>query len=247
MKEIRIDYSQIDSLLNCPAAYAKEYVYGIAKPLSSDLYLGGTIHLALASYFELKQEGYNPSVEELKQLFREAWVTRKFLEKQENVSGIRWRQREEELIILGEGMLEAFYRAKGNLEPGLIESRLERKINDIVVYGTIDLITADGRIKDWKTTSRLPSRRDADNHLQPTIYALLMGGGIEFDFVYLLKARHSVIVEMSTKRSFLDVAWAEGVLIPPLAEMLRAGIFPPNPRSPLCTPSSCDYWKECRG
>jgi len=245
--EIRIDHSQIDSLLSCPAAYAKEYVYRIAKPLSSDLYLGGTIHLTLASFFELKKEGYKPSVEELKQLFREAWISRKFLEKEQNYAGIRWRNQEEELIIIGEAMLEAFYQAKGDLDPALIESRIERKINDIIVYGTVDLITTDGRVKDWKTTSRLPSRRDADNHLQPTIYALLMGGGIEFDFVYLLKTRHPVVIEVSTKRSFLDIVWAEEVLIPPLAEMLKAGIFPPNPRSSLCTPSLCDYWRECRG
>jgi hypothetical protein len=155
---------------------------------------------------------------------------------------IQWDDFEGFVKDMGAALVKAYYPTMLTTQPMLIEHRLERVVNNITVFGTIDLVTAGGIPVDLKTAGRTPWQTDLDYSLQPTFYALLLGGPVDvFAYHYLIKDKKPYYREYRTKRTQQEVDWL-GLAIPHYAKLMQGGIYPPN-RTNMC--KYCSHMQVC--
>ncbi len=233
---IEINNSAIIRLSECPRSWELEYVQGYKRPLNSNMFLGGTIHLVLAEFFREKMNGEIPSLQDTIILFDSFFDSRAFARDDER--DIIWDNDDASLRTVGEGLIEAFYPTACNLDPLLVEQKLSIELDGVLVHGRLDLVLADGTPVDFKTASRLPAQSKLNTDTQPSFYALVNGQDQlkRFIFYYLVKAKLPFIKSFETKRSKQEIAWLKDEVIPSWARFISAGIFPPNPNScPNCT------------
>ncbi|MEI0485289.1 PD-(D/E)XK nuclease family protein [Brachyspira intermedia] len=173
------EYSMSTYLL-CPRKY--RYTY-IEKPFkkqkrSVNVYFifGNAIHLACKEFYEQRAE--ERTLENLYNIFRNVWKR----------SGIRAffnsREEEKELGERGLYMLSNFFNSFGQKVPYKIESYMENRVRDYILFGRIDRIdlSADGtlQIVDYKTTKYYDVGEDNEERDRKTIqlklYACILDG-----------------------------------------------------------------------
>ncbi|WP_295158533.1 PD-(D/E)XK nuclease family protein [uncultured Brachyspira sp.] len=173
------EYS-LSTYLLCPRKY--RYTY-IEKPFkkqkrSVNVYFifGNAIHLSCKEFYEQKAE--DRTLDNLYNIFRNVWKR----------SGIRAffnsREEEKELGERGLYMLSNFFNSFGQKVPYKIESYMENKVRDYILFGRIDRIdlSADGtlQIVDYKTTKYYDSGEDNEERDRKTIqlklYACILDG-----------------------------------------------------------------------
>lgn len=226
-----IDNSAIVRLLECPRSWELEHVLGHKRPLNSAMFLGGTIHLVIETFFKAKADGEVPSLEDTMILFDSYFESREFAVK--DARDIVWDNRPDATKITGIGLIEAFYPVACKLDPLLVEQKLSVNLGGVILHGRLDLVLADGTPVDFKTATRLPSQVRLDTDTQPTIYAIVNRQEQlrRFIFYYLVKAKLPFVRSFEVKRSKQEVAWVRDQVIPKWAKFLSAGVFPPNPNS----------------
>jgi hypothetical protein len=139
------------------------------------------------------------------------------------------------------------------IQPDLVEEKIIVELPNVAVdlAGTIDVSTVQGRLKDFKTSARSKSQKDADESNQLTLYEYLYEKktgkkptGIDLDVLVDLKSgpKHQVL---STTRTEAD----RRALFNRINVMIRArqaGIYAPaGVGSWICSPKWCGYWDTC--
>lgn len=116
--------------------------------------------------------------------------------------------------------------------PEEVQLRLVRKLDDgRDLLGFIDAKIDDGHLADVKTGARRMSQKDADQDLQASAYAFLMGQPVKFDFLRVVhtSAKTRPYAEtVSTKRSKNGLAWFEQ-LANDVSQSIDNGIYPATP------------------
>ena len=152
------------------------------------------------------------------------------------------------------------------VQPALVEEAFAVPIkdsegNDIVnLAGRIDLVDDQDVLLDMKTTGSKKNQQEVDNSDQlisySFVYEKLFGeppAGVGLD---------CLVCTAKTMKTYAQdrmlAAWVSGerdgivrrynsylqrVLY--VLEMMRTGMFPPNPQSPLCSEKFCGWWSVC--
>jgi uncharacterized Fe-S cluster protein YjdI len=137
------------------------------------------------------------------------------------------------------------------IHPDLVEARITVKIAEgVTLSGTLDLSTIEGRVKDFKTTSRAKSQADADGSIQLTTYGLLYHGlkgkhATGFDIEQLIDHKIPKYIPIRTARTIGDYR-ALVNRINFYLRALKAGIFAPAAVGAWnCCAKWCGYWSTC--
>jgi len=247
---MEISYSKITAYLRCPRQFELKYVKKVDYLVSPYLYLGGSVHEAIAWAYRLKMDGETPSIDGLRSIFGQYWDSYKFLEDEEEPREVNWGDENPNDLREAGQMLVSLYWQKiaPYVQPIDVEVPFRRDFGGITLVGKIDLITGTGKLVDLKTKKRAFSDAELARELQPSLYALGMGaqGDIEFDFHTMVKTKNSYVAVASTRRTSSELSWIARELLPRVARAIESGIFPPNPINFLCTPD-CDVWHWCKG
>lgn len=221
---ISIDYSTISRIARCPKAYQLDRIIEIPAPVSVPLFLGGSFHLVMKTYFNSRLAGVELSADDLVEVFNS------FFTSQTAAQGrpVDWnREKEYDVAELGKSLVKAYYPYAQKLQPLLVEQRFEKQTEFCIVYGTIDILVTTGSVIDYKTSAYFPYQNEIDSDLQPTVYSFLLGGAVDFQYHYIIKSKIPVVRIYPTKRSEADFEFFEHSLLPPVVRMINANCFPP--------------------
>jgi len=253
---VNISYSQLSSFLKCGYGYYLRYVKGIKYPGNSDLYLGSAVHSTLEAYFKAKIQGIDTSREQLRAIFSDIFDSKQYkaTEDGDEVVDLVWREDKGIVKDVGLTLVETYYDTILSKPrcPDPLESEFwfEKALDpEVTIRLKADLITASGKVIDFKIKRRAMPQADAERDLQPSIYALGLGTpGIAFEYHQLVRTKIPKVVIQEANRTEADIDGVANTLIPPIIKMIHDGIFPPSGMNTwACDPRWCDYCgTECR-
>jgi hypothetical protein len=241
----------------CPRSYYYHYIKRVARPLASWLFLGGCAHEAIGYNFEQKiKTKTDLPVEEMQSFFSDRWdaqdvnASRPEYSDSAEATEIDWKG--EDPGLLKDIGIEVVTRYRKEMAPKIQPIAVEMEIPNARVcglrlVGRIDLIDSDATIIDLKTAKKKPAQKNIDSDLQPTFYAVGMGGEIDFKFHYMVKRANTEVIEMVTKRTKGDIEFLENQFLPPIIQSIEKGIFIPNVTSWSCSPKYCEFYDICQG
>jgi len=214
-----LDYTAIKMLSECPRSYELSLIH---RPIpSSAMYLGSVFHSVQQVYFDTKLVGEELTMEDLQDVFNTCWA--EGMCEQE----IDWnRDLPDNLAVLGQAMVKAYYPYAQRIQPLLVEQVLERETEHALVYGKLDLITADAIVVDFKTSAWAPKKANVDDSLQPTVYSFLLGGPTNYQEHYIVKWRVPKVMIISTPRNKRQINDFQNIILPGISRMVQSGIFP---------------------
>ena len=236
---VRLSFSRIDALENCPRKFRYSYVDRLPSVPSPALSFGSSVHAVLEWLHEDRTAGV-PDDEALLAALFERWET-------EGYAGV---PRDDQLADYGRARA-ALLRYRDRLrETGLrpsagVEAWFELPFEGAVVVGAIDRVEVDDagalHVIDYKTNRRARTRQQVASSLQLGIYALAcehlygsLPASVALDFVV---AGPTVRVPISE----VDLADVP-VRVAEAAARIRAGDDVPTPNA-LCP--WCDYRALC--
>ncbi len=239
---IQLDYSAINQYCQCPAKYAFEHIAAIPSPISDALYIGSCVHLACAYFYEARQlSGIVFTEQEFLEIAAQCFDSGEPAKARDgSYRDVLWTNKaasKQQVLDL----IKCYYPYARAIEPMLVEHQVERNLNGVLVFGTIDLVTSDGIPIDIKTAGRAPYQTDLASNLQPTVYCWLLGGPSKFVYHYLLKNKTPAFQQYITDRSQDDLTWFEQS-VELYAKAIESGVFFPH-RSSMC--KYCGYEKLC--
>ncbi len=240
--------SRINTFLRCPMQYKFRYEDGLVLPPTSALTKGKTVHAGIAyNYYQKRESGKDLPLLEV------ADYTASIFEEEEENTDWGWddpKSAKDEVITL-----TSLYHKEvaPQVFPVLVEEKVEVEFENLPykLLGYIDLVDADGLIRDTKTAGRSPSPFEVENSIQLTAYVLgyraLTGkteSGVALD--YLIKTKSPKLAHYKATRNeaqinfFLD-------LMEKVGRLIEMQIFYPNPNNFTCNPKFCGYWNMCQG
>lgn len=246
-----LSYTQIDCMLSCPRKYCFRYIQRLPAPVGSALLLGRAYHKALEVNFQEKvRTGTDVGMPVLLDAFDSEW--NRMLQHEE----IQWDDESPaEIKDMGRRLVGIYMES---VAPFVMPAEVERKfsialpgLDGYTLDGVIDLITDQGVIIDHKTSSKSKSESDVAKDLQASAYAAAMLADptlseVWIEFHTAVKAKTPNIQRLATMRNRQDAEWFIQ-LASEVLQQIKAGIFPPNPNSYLCSPRWCGYWERCKG
>ena len=251
-----ITSSMLNMFFRCPEQFRRRYLEGEIIPPGIAAAIGRSVHKAAEENHKhklLKEEDLPKDY--LQDFARDTYV--KIVENE----GVYLAPEELDQAkkIIAEGLdssvkLTGLYRDKiaPEIFPFLIEKEIHIKVNNFPVLfrGTIDLLTKNFLIYDFKTGHKKWTEEQAENSLQPTFYWQMVkavtGRSPEgFVFKVLIDKKEPEIQTLVTKRTDEDflviIRMAEVVL-----KAVETGLFPPtNPSNWWCSPKFCGYYATC--
>ena len=131
-----------------------------------------------------------------------------------------------------------------SIRPLAVEVPVSGEINGVKVRGIVDILDADGRIIDLKTTSRKPSKVSGDHAFQLATYTALLAhsvtGETRIDSLVATKDPQLVQIDHTPGESGRKLVER---MYPLVAEGISSGLFLPNRASTLC--GYCAYRNQC--
>ncbi|PIV00978.1 hypothetical protein COS54_01795, partial [Candidatus Shapirobacteria bacterium CG03_land_8_20_14_0_80_39_12] len=172
-----LSYSQIETFNTCPLQYKYRYLLRIPTPPSAAASFGETIHETMKDFYQRAIAGQKPTKEDLVKILSENW----------SPSGYPSKAHEEKYKKEGEKILSEFFEKSFNPKnvPLTLEQVFSVKISPTLKVGgridRIDRVKRDsGReeieIIDYKT-GKSPTKKDVEEDLQLTLYALAATDG----------------------------------------------------------------------
>jgi hypothetical protein len=252
-----ISYSGMTTYEQCPRKYEFRYVKKVVRPVASWLFLGTCAHNAVGYNLGQKIETREDlPIEEVVQRFSDVWDKKDptngrpaYSESAESV-GIDWKGDDQGLLKdTGIESVKSYMRdIAPHTQPIAVEFEFpKREVCGVQIRGRIDAIDDRARLIDLKTAKRKPTQADLDKSLQPTVYALGIGGPIDFVYHYMVKRGMTESFVYLTRRTEDHLRWFREVYLPPIVEGIRAGSFPPRTQGWFCSEKFCEFWQECRG
>lgn len=232
-----LSYSRVSTYEDCPLGY--KFAYDLKIPSKSKPYFsfGNTVHLSLNQFLSQVQAGKKPTLDDLKEIYRENWKS----------EGYVIPSQEAGYLSEGETVLDYFYQRyeSDSIIPLHLEWKFTLPIDGHYITGFVDRIDpiSDGTcsIIDYKT-GKPRKQKEVDEDLQLTMYALAvrdcLGLKVEKLSLYFLKTDEIV----STTRSDAQLMEAVDHILS-VAESISARRFEPNAESFKC--GRCDYAGIC--
>ncbi len=240
-----LSVSQVNKYLACPKSYAYKYIEGLPETIGSSLVVGQSFHKVIEEANKRKMEtGELLNEEEIKSIYKAHWNSR--------VHEIDWKDDEdpEQEQERGLTLANAYLNDIGKtLEPVGFETGFTVEVEEIPFKGYIDLMEADGSIRDLKTSKKSPAKDTAEKSLQLTAYAHayremtgLKEKGCSLDYAVSLKTPKIVRLETEITEAridrFKDTVWQ-------VANAIEKGVFPRNESGTAC--SYCSFKEFCKG
>lgn len=186
------------------------------------MFLGAVFHSVQQIYFESRLAGESLTIEDLWDVFDTFWVEGMTEEE------IDWdRDLPDNLAALGRAMVKSYYPYAERIEPLLVEQSFNRETIHALVYGKLDLITAEGIVCDYKTSAMYPKKVYVDSGLQPTVYSFLLGGPTNYQEHYIIKWKVPKVLIVPTPRNKRQIDNFQNFILPGVARMVEAGVYPP--------------------
>lgn len=252
-----LSYSSIDKFRKCPRSWYWHYVEKVSRTIPYWLFSGNCVHSALAFNYEQKiKTRKNLPEEEVVQKFIDEFKTldpnrgRPQYSASASSSGIEFFSRDPGLIQdINVAVLETYQRTLAQItQPVVAEFSWRRKVAGVDLVGRLDLIDNKGTVIDFKVSGKMPRKDSWHKSLQPTVYAVAMGGPIKFQYQYLIKLATPTVKVFPTERTAEDIDHFVNGILPPIIACINAGIFPyaAEEWSWLCSKKYCDYYGVCK-
>ncbi len=241
---MRISYSSLSSYRTCPLQYKYKEIDHLREPKSKESVFGTIIHSTLK--FAYEPALIPPTYEDTLNYFAQAWNDAIYDDPAE----------ERAAFSLGVDILRRYYE-KNNPKDAVIvalENRFQINITapdgtQHIISGGIDRIdkTPDGyEIIDYKTTKKMPSQKDVDDHLQLSVYTKAFLdrypkeiSNLKNITVSLYFLKHGV--KLSSTRTMEDLKRIDELFFETIAD-IEKGYFEPRV-SALC--DWCGFQKIC--
>lgn len=242
-----LSHSSVATFLRCPRQWAYSYLEGLRRPPAGVLIKGRAVDDGLSKNFEQKirtrrDMPVDDVLEVAEQSFRRE-VSREGGQSEVDWEGSNFAAALDSTIALTNVHM---HEHSPYIQPIAVQEELHRSLPDGRDFmGFIDFVSEDGKVNDWKTGRSKMSQESADSDLQPSAYAFLKGGPIEFAFYRAVdtgRSRSSQVVE--TSRSAQQVAWYESAATD-VSAAINSGAYPPNPNGWHCSPKFCGYYQLC--
>ena len=237
---LQLSYYKIDDYLTCPLKYKFSHIYHFPIYKHHAIIYGNALHQAIAYYLKNKVNGGKMSVEQVQQIFIDAWHSEGFIS----------REHEEQRFTAGKRVLKQFFEReeREGVVPSAVEQSFKFSLGPNYVTGRWDRIDEqDGEVTiiDYKS-SAVQDQKKADKEvtisLQLAIYALAYEAkhGRPPDYVQLHFLESGL-----TGRTHKDDAAREKTkeVILKAADGIRAGDFAATPTYLAC--QYCAYREIC--
>lgn len=245
--------SSIGSYLLCPRSWWYEKIFGVRGPASSALICGTAMHAAAEVGMREKLEtGEDISPEVAQDIARETTV-QGYEEQAESVEDTGLRDHliddkdSEEAIDRSTSMALIWATQSSPLVmPREVESEYRSVIGGVRIVGRLDVIADSGEIIDWKTSSKKPSRGQADCAIQAELYPVMTGcGGMTFIY-HVSNKRTKEAIPQRVSASVIDMAPKRSqATVEHVARAIRAGSFPRNRTGWKCSQKMCPFYARC--
>lgn len=234
--------SSIGMYLRCPRQYWYRYIIGKRIPPGGALVQGLSVHKAAErGMLEKIADGRNPSPSACME-----WAASE---------ANRILTEEEHIVAKAErgGIVDFSVRIANCwattlapiVEPKVVEQDFDVRIADTKVIGRIDVVDTSGRVIDWKTASRAPSKSDQDLTPQTMIYAHVTDAPVSYRYMVGLKTQIKT-VDLDIEGTELERAKAlTEELVSDVADAIGLGVFPRNTQGWHCSPKMCGYYARC--
>jgi putative RecB family exonuclease len=171
-----VSASRLNAWLGCRLRFYFRYVGGIVKPNTPARHVGTVVHAVLQQWNLARWRRTPLDAETVQTVFEQAWTTGE-------EAPIDWDADEPEAAVKAAalGLVEMYFRETPippDEKPEAVEVSVEKDLAARglpKLVGVIDLVRAEGRIVDFKTTGKTPNPEMAlhSNDVQLTAYALL--------------------------------------------------------------------------
>lgn len=262
-EELHISVSAIKSFLLCSRAFEFRYRLGITpEHVPAPLALGVALHAALAAHYEgIRLTGSPPSLEEVLQVFRDAWADAAEGPIPLQASSDDEAEDDGAHVDTGVRMLTAFRLHPATSEPVLVHSVEQRfsvplyhpttgELLDERLNGAIDLVLVDpdGRnvVVDHKSSAKKFGGDQLRHDFQLTAYQIaareLELGDVALRYQVLTKTKKPAIYVEEIRRDESDEADFMSLVVGVLA-IINAGLPSFPQRGWQCR--SCPYQAAC--
>ncbi len=255
-EDINVRQSHLNLFDECGVAYARRYIDGEIIPPGIAALRGSGVHGAAEVNHKQKKDSRRDLPR--KELIDIAVATFEARKKQDGFRltpeemkiGVRpMIARTTEVVTALTGLYADKVAPK--IQPAFTEERITIRVaKTVTMSGTLDVATVEGRVADFKTSTRARSQDDADRSLQLSQYGLLYRGLVGrfpagFDLEQLIDAKKPRHVPLRTTRTVDDYqALINRVNV--LIRSRQAGLFAPaSVGSWICSPKWCGYWDTC--
>lgn len=237
-----VSASQISQYQRCPRQWAFRQVLHMKSPPDGGLVRGSGVHHAAEVGMTHKMEtGRNPEPEMAATAAAE-YVT---------------EQCKSGEIVLSDGQTQGHItddavriaeawatEAAPLVDPIAVEEQFDVLMHGIKVTGRMDVVTT-GRVVDWKTSGKSPSRDDAVQSTQTSLYARATGKPVQY--VYLVnqvKGVKVVDIPVSEDESRQAAALADST-VADVAQGMALGVWPRHRNGWHCSQRWCGYYERC--
>jgi len=237
--------SQINGYLECSAAWHYKYRLNLPETKTGALALGRAVHTAIAAgllHQAATGESYQPV--DFRMEARAACAA------ELADAELRTDEDAESLCEKAAEMAEAFGAQAGEITPAEIDGRpavelqLAGHIAGVPVRGIADVVTEDGCVVDFKTSSRSPSGISNQHRIQLTTYAELTGASMA-KIITITKAASPKVISQTFPILASDREHVRQ-LFPIIADAMAQGFAVPNRSSNFCSRKYCSFWRSCQ-
>lgn len=256
-----LSMSQVNKYLGCGEAYRQHYIEGKKSPPNVVMIKGSAFHKAAEmNNLQKIQTKTDLSVEELQDIASddldkrfEGPLNYKDEELSSGIDKVKGQAKDQLMTAI-----PIYHESSKDVMPIATEQEYNIQIPGIdkPLKAIIDCITDDGRVIDYKVTSRAKTQEMTDSDLQLSAYSLIYRA----TYGHFPKLQFHNFILKSTKKygdqtefNLVETHHDE-TTINPLINTLMAveksinqGIFLPAPAgSWQCSPNACPYYKQCK-
>ena len=242
-----VSASRLNCWLGCRLKFYFRYVQQIPKPKTASLHVGSVVHLILQAWNMARWRKQAFEIERFKKLFEEGW---------KDQTQINWDGEEVAQKNTAWSVLEMYFTEtpiKANEMPEAVEVPMESDLSKYglpMLIGVLDLVRAQGRIVDFKTSGKTPDPEDAahQNETQLSCYSVLYReatghreSGRELHHLVKTKTPKLVITELPPMTDSQQVRLFR--MMESYVEGLAREDFVPAPGFQC---AGCEFRTECR-
>jgi hypothetical protein len=242
-----LSYTQISMYLKCPRQYELRYLQGLRLPASGPMVQSRAWHETVEhNYLQKITSNVDLPLSEMEDFF--VYRLEGALSGEE--IALRDRETPESLREQGLSIVVAHHKSIApKVRPYLVEEKFTISLGDefpYVLTGVWDVVEEDGTIADNKAYGKCPTQAEVDENLQFTAYSLgyrvtkqKIEPKLRMDAV--IKDSPPRAMQFTTRRTNTDCHRLLK-LIEKMAQAIKSGNLPSNPRGWWCSPRFCGYW-----
>jgi putative RecB family exonuclease len=244
-----VSATRLSCWLQCRLKFFFRYVQQLTKPPTASLHFGSVVHSVLQAWSMARWRKESFDLEKIKAAFDQGW--------KEQPAKINWDGEEAEQRQTAWSVLETYFEQtpiQRDERPEAVEVPVEADLSKYSLpklIGVLDLVRAGGRIVDFKTASKTPSRAEDLIHqteIQLSSYSVLYReatgkkeSGRELHHLIKLKTPKLVVTSIDPMTETQRVRLFR--TMDSYVEGLAREDFVPSPGFHC---SGCEFFNECR-